>query len=169
MKKLIPILIMVALTCCDTMNAEYLNTTPVKSLDLNRYMGKWYEVARFDHSFERGLERVTAEYALNSDGTVKVTNSGYREDGSRSIAVGKAKTTDDPGILKVSFFWFFYAQYRVLELEENYQYALVGGTSSKYLWILSRQPQLDETTLQQILSKANERGYDTSKLIFVKQ
>ncbi len=123
-----------------------MDKTTVKQLDLERYLGTWYEIARFDHRFERGLVGVTANYSLRDDGKIKVVNEGYKKtlDGKHDVAVGKAKTTDDPGRLKVSFFWIFYADYLVLELGENYQWALIGSTSDKYLWILSRTPILDD-------------------------
>jgi apolipoprotein D and lipocalin family protein len=149
------------------------NHTTVKELDLNRYLGKWYEIARFDHSFERGLVGVTATYSLRSNGKIKVVNEGYKNtlDGKHSIAIGKAKVPDktQPGHLKVSFFLFFYADYFVLELDEKYQWALIGSSSDKYLWILSRTTQLDKNVYETILTKARERGYDIGKLIRVDQ
>jgi lipocalin len=148
-----------------------MNTTTVKELDLPRYLGTWYEIARFDHRFERGLQGVTATYSMRDDGKIKVLNQGYENtlDGKLSVAEGKAKTTSEPGKLKVSFFWIFYADYFVLELDENYQWVLIGSSSDKYLWILSRTPQLEEKVKNHILEKAKERGYDISKLIWVKQ
>lgn len=156
---------------CQSEKEMKLNIETVKNLDLQRYLGKWYEIARFDHRFERGMVGVTATYSLLDDGKIKVLNEGfeYAFEGKHSVAEGKAKLTDVPGVLKVSFFWIFYAQYRVLELDENYQWALVGGNSEKYLWILSRTPQLDDQTKGLILGKAEKRGYDISKLIWVKQ
>ena len=155
---------------CQT-NKEIMDTTTVKEFNLERYLGTWYEIARFDHRFERGLVGVTATYSMRDDGKIKVVNQGYKNelDGEHDVAVGKAKTTDIPGRLKVSFFWFFYADYFVLELDKNYGWALIGSTSDKYLWILSRTPQLDDATKNSILEKAGSRGYDTSKLIWVKQ
>ena len=145
----------------------------VKVLDIERYMGKWYEIARFDHKFERGKVGVTANYSLNDDGTILVVNSGYDGslDGELETAVGKAKQPNPayPGQLKVSFFWAFYAQYNILELDDDYNYALIGSSSDKYLWILSRMPQMSKRTLDVLLQKAKELGYDTSKLIYVKQ
>ena len=90
-------------------------------------------------------------------------------DGKLSIAEGKAKLTDEPGKLKVSFFWIFYADYFVLELDQEYQWALIGSSSAKYLWILSRTPKLDDNVKNMILQKAEERGYDVSQLIWVEQ
>lgn len=144
-----------------------IDNEPV-AIELNKYLGKWYEIARFDHSFERDMQNVTAEYKLLPNGNIKVINSGYR-DGVYRVADGKAKTTDTSGLLRVSFFMNFYSDYRVLMVDKNYEYALVGSSSPKYLWILSRTPHLDETTLQKIIDVAEQKGYNTDNLIFVKQ
>lgn len=159
-------------SCKTTQNT--LDTSTIKKLDLDRYLGTWYEIARFDHSFERGLVGVTATYSYRDDGKIKVVNAGYKNslDGLYNEAEGKAKQPrpqNEPGKLKVSFFWFFYADYFILELDENYQWALIGSSSEKYLWILSRTPQLEQETLDHILKKAKERGYNTDKLIWVEQ
>jgi lipocalin len=156
---------------CQTENKSKMNTATVKELDLNRYLGTWYEIARFDHRFERGLVGATATYSMRDDGKIKVVNQGRKNvlDGKLSIAEGKAKLTDEPGKLKVSFFWIFYADYFVLELDQEYQWALIGSNSAKYLWILSRTPKLDDNVKNMILQKAEERGYDITKLIWVEQ
>jgi lipocalin len=156
---------------CQNKKTEEMNTATVKELDLQRYLGTWYEIARFDHRFERGLVGVTATYSMREDGKIRVLNQGYRNslDGELSVAEGKAKLTDEPGKLKVSFFWIFYADYYILELEENYQWALIGSKSDKYLWILSRTPKLEDNVKNLIMHHANKRGYDTSKLIWVEQ
>lgn len=160
-------------TGCKTTKST-LDTRTIKELDLDRYLGKWYEIARFDHSFERGLVGVTATYSYRDDGKIKVVNAGYKNNlnGPYEEAVGKAKQPrpqKEPGKLKVSFFWIFYADYFILELDENYQWALIGSSSDKYLWILSRTPQLKPEILDYILKKAEERGYNTDKLIWVEQ
>ncbi len=145
--------------------------TPVGSLDLPRYLGTWYEIARFDHSFERGMTNVTAEYVLRGDGKVDVLNSGWK-DGKKKTAKGKAKQPDpekNPALLKVSFFLFFYSDYRILMLSEDYSVALVGSSSDKYLWILSRTPSLPQPVIESVIAEARNRGYDTSKLIWVDQ
>jgi len=156
---------------CQTENKSKMNTATVNELDLNRYLGTWYEIARFDHRFERGLVGATATYSMRDDGKIKVVNQGRKNvlDGKLSIAEGKAKLTDEPGKLKVSFFWIFYADYFVLELDKEYQWALIGSSSAKYLWILSRTPKLDDNVKKMILQKAEERGYDITKLIWVEQ
>ncbi len=150
-----------------------MDYSTVKDLDIERYMGRWYEIARYDHSFERGLVGVTATYSLRPDGKITVINQGYKEssDGRLNVAKGKAKQPDlsEPGKLKVSFFLFFYADYYVLELDTDYEWVLVGSSSEKYLWILSRTPELPDNTLHHILDLAKKRGYDINRLIMVEQ
>ncbi len=143
------------------------DVTTVSNLVLDKYLGRWYEVARIDNRFERGISNAFAEYSLNPNGTIKVVNSGVDiKTGRMKSAVGKAKTTSVPGLLRVSFFWIFYSDYRVLAVDENYNWALVGGSSSKYLWILSRISKLSEEDMALIISEASRRGYDTSRLIY---
>ena len=149
---------------------DFDNST-VGSFDLSRYLGTWYEVARFDHSFEKGMDNAMAEYILQDDGTVFVLNSAWRN-GMYKVAEGKAKYPDptgEPGALKVSFFMFFYSEYNVMMVDENYQISLVGSKTENYLWILSRTPVPDPDLLQMVLDEAESRGYDTSKLIWVDQ
>ena len=151
-----------------------IDNSTVNKLELEKYLGKWYEIARYDHRFERGLVGVTAEYSIRPDGKIKVLNSGYKEslNGPFSQAIGKAKIPNpekEPGKFKVSFFWIFYADYFVLELDDNYQWAVIGSSSDKYLWILSRTPQMEEQLYQGILDKIKGRGYDISTLIKVDQ
>lgn len=166
-------LVLFSLTECQSKKPDYMDYSTVKELNLERYMGKWYEIARYDHSFEKGLVGVTATYSLRPDGKITVLNQGYKNslEGSLNLAKGKGKQPDsrEPGKLKVSFFLFFYADYYVLELDDDYKWALVGSSSDKYLWILSRTPQLADETLQHILGLAKKRGYNTDKLIMVKQ
>ncbi len=154
-------------------NNTMINTETVKELDLDRYMGTWYEIARFPHSFEKGLVGVTATYSKRDDGKIKVINKGYKNslNGKLKIAEGKAKipNLNEPAKLKVSFFWFFYGDYFVMELEENYQWAVIGSDSDKYLWILSRTAQMDDDTYNMLLDKIKARGYSLDKLIKVEQ
>jgi apolipoprotein D and lipocalin family protein len=161
-----------SLSCTKT-NSQMIDKTTVKELDLNRYLGTWYEIARFPHSFEKNLVGVTATYSLRDDGKIKVLNQGYKNtlDGELSVAEGKAKIPDksQPGKLKVSFFWIFYGDYNVLELEENYQYVMIGSSTPKYFWILSRTPQMDAATYEMLLEKARKRGYNLDKLYKVPQ
>lgn len=149
-------------------SAPKVDNSTVKSVDLNRYVGSWYEIARFDHTFERGLSYAMAKYTLRDDGKIDVLNTGIK-DGRAKDAEGIAKTTGVPGLLRVSFFGPFFGDYRIMMLDEDYQYVLVGGSNHKYLWILSRTPQLKESTRTLILAEAERRGYDTQKLIWVKQ
>ncbi len=151
-----------------------IDTKTVDQLELNKYLGTWYEIARFQHSFEKDLVGVTATYNLRDDGKIEVVNSGYKNtlDGEYTQATGKAKipNTSKPGQLKVAFFLFFYADYNVLVLDsENYQYALIGSSTPKYLWILSRTPQMDEATYNMLVEEARKRGYDTGLLFKVPQ
>lgn len=147
------------------------NVRPVENFRLNDYLGKWYEIARLDHSFERGLTRVSAEYTLRDDGGVKVVNRGYSaKEGKWKDIEGKAYFVQNPdqGYLKVSFFGPFYGSYIVFELDHGqYQYALVSGPSTSYLWILAREPKLDDGLRDELVKKAAARGFDTNALIFV--
>ena len=147
------------------------NNSPISDFNLGRYLGTWYEIARFDHSFERGMDNVMAEYLLRDDGKIDVFNSGWKN-GKFEVAEGKAVYKDPegkPGAMKVSFFWFFYSEYNVMLVDEDYQISLVGSKAEKYLWILSRTPEADPDLLNMVLSEAESRGYDTSKLIWVDQ
>jgi apolipoprotein D and lipocalin family protein len=145
---------------------------PVEKFSLDRYLGKWYEIARLDHSFERGLENISAEYSSRNDGGVKVVNQGYSEENKEwERAEGKAFFVDsnDQGYLKVSFFGPFYGSYIIFELDkENYQYAFVSGPDSSYLWLLSRTPTISEDIVDKFIEKSKTLGFDTDKLIYVK-
>lgn len=148
-----------------------MNTTTVSNLDVNRFMGSWYEIARYEHSFEKGMTHVKANYSLLPDGTIRVLNSGMKN-GKKKEIEGKArkkKGSNSNSKLEVSFFLWFYSDYFVFELDDNYQYAVIGSSSDKYLWILSRTPQLPQSTINNLLVKIKKRGYDTSKLYFVPQ
>lgn len=145
-----------------------VDNSVVNNFDLNRFLGSWYEIARFDHKFERGMEQTRATYILREDGKVAVLNTGIK-DGKHSEAKGVAKLTDTPALLRVSFWRPFYSDYRVMMLDSDYQYALVGSGSDDYLWILSRTPQISDNVKAALLTEAQKRGYDTDKLIWVKQ
>ena len=144
---------------------------PVGGFELQRYTGKWYEIARLDHSFERGMQQVTAEYSVNDDGKVTVLNRGYiAEKDKWKSAKGKAAFADasDVGFLKVSFFGPFYASYVIFDLDkENYEYAFVSGPDTSYLWLLARSPTLAPDVIERFVSKAKALGFDTDGLIFV--
>ncbi len=144
---------------------------PVKDFELNRYLGKWYEIARLDHSFERGLSKVSAEYSLRDDGGVKVVNRGFDQDKNEwNEAVGKAFFIGEPNIgqLKVSFFGPFYGAYNILALDkEGYQYSLVAGPDRSYLWILARSPKLDQSIVDSLVAEARWLDFPTEELIYV--
>ena len=147
--------------------------TVIDNFELSRYLGKWYEIARLDHSFERGLEQISAEYSMNADGSVKVINSGFKiETGELDQAEGKAHFIDSPqkGSLKVSFFGPFYGSYNIIELDkENYSYVMITGPNRDYFWILSRTPTLPQATLDKLIEKAKHLGFATDQLIFANQ
>jgi apolipoprotein D and lipocalin family protein len=150
-----------------------VNVEPVKQFEAAKYLGKWYEIARLDHSFERGLSKVTADYSMRDDGGIKVVNRGFKADGNEwKESVGKAYFVGAPdvGFLKVSFFGPFYGSYIVFDLDQpGYQYAMISGPDTSYLWILSRTPTMDEATKKRLVAKAQALGFDTAKLIYVSQ
>ncbi len=144
----------------------------VQNFDVNRYMGKWYEIARLDFRFERNLINTTADYTLSDNGTVRVENRGFDTlKNEWSLAIGKAKLVGkkQEAMLKVSFFGPFYSPYTVIAIDPQYKTALVAGKNLKYLWILSRTTTIDETTKQGFLKVAEDYGYVTKNLIWVKQ
>ncbi len=147
------------------------NVRPVEGFEIPRYLGTWYEIARFDHSFERGLSEVTATYSMREDGGVRVINKGYsQKKGEWDEAEGKAYfvSNSSTGHLKVSFFGPFYASYVIMALDkENYEYALITGPDKDYLWILARTPSLPKKTVDMLLAIAEQAGYDTNKFIWV--
>lgn len=146
---------------------------PVKNFNVSRYLGKWYEIARLDHSFERGLSNVAAEYELRSDNGINVINRGFlAEENKWKVAEGKAYFVGsrDEGHLKVSFFGPFYGSYIIFDLDqENYQYAFVSGYNTSYLWLLSRTPTVSEAVKERFVEKSKELGFDTNALIFTEQ
>ncbi len=145
--------------------------TAVQNFEKDKYLGKWYEIARFDFRFERNLDNTTAEYSLNPDGTIKVLNKGYNfKKQMWDSAEGKAKFvgSESEARLKVSFFGPFYAGYNVVDIDKDYQTALVYGSSTKYIWILSRTKTIDNATKNRLLEKAKKDGYDVSQFIWVK-
>lgn len=144
---------------------------PVDNLDVNRYLGTWYEVARLDHSFEAGLSDVTAEYSLRDDGGISVLNRGFSsKEGTWSSAEGKAYFVEDKtqGHLKVSFFGPFYSSYVIFELDKaGYEYAFVSGYNRDYLWLLARSPQVSDEVISNFIQTSKEQGFNTDELIFV--
>ena len=166
------VFLVLLMVSCQSQDMKIDNSV-VKELNIERYLGTWYEIARYDHKFERGMVGVTANYSYREDGKIRVINKGYKGslDGEESVAEGKAKIPDPavPAKLKVSFFWIFYGDYFVMELDEEYQWAIIGSKTDKYLWILSRVPQMDADLYKDLLTKLTKRGYDVSKLIEVEQ
>ncbi len=167
------ITVAIIFSCVNSAKTQSSAMKTVDKVDLERYMGKWYEIARFPHSFEKGLVGVSATYSLKKNGKVEVINQGFKGSltGKMKRAKGFAKIPDPnvPGRLMVYFFWPFGGEYLILDLDENYQYVLVGSSSMNYLWILCRSTKMDDTTYNILLNKAESLGFDTSKLEKVPQ
>lgn len=163
--------LIVALTLVTACTGVPKGTTVVTDFELDRYLGTWYEIARLDHRFERGLTDITANYSLRDDGGVQVVNRGFDvEAGEWDEAIGKAYMVDAPdvGRLKVSFFGPFYGGYNILDLDvDDYQYALVAGPDRSYLWILARSPNLPDAVLQPLVEKARALEFPVDELIYV--
>jgi len=167
---LLPVLVLVLiLVSCQTIPK---GATAIKPFSREKYLGTWYEIARLDYKYERHLDHVTAEYGLKPNGLISVTNRGYHV-GKQTWkeSRGKAKPVGDPGEakLKVSFFGPFYSGYNVIAIDEDYRYALVAGKSTRYLWLLSRGKTMPEEVKAAYLAKARAIGYDTDRLVWVKQ
>ena len=161
MKNLSIILLLLFMLSCSSNKIEL---RALNDFESEKYLGKWYEIARIDNSFEKNLTNVTAEYSLNSDGTIKVINKGYDKIKNKEKTIeGKAKIIDK-GLLKVYFVPFFGADYNVLYVDSSYEYALVGGNTKNYLWILSRNGTLDDNIYDELVQVALERGYDVKLL-----
>ena len=146
-------------------NAE-LKTVP--SVDLNRYLGKWYEIARYPNRFEKSCASdVTAQYSLRSDGKIEVLNSCRKADGKLKASKGSAKVADKQtnAKLKVTFFWPFYGNYWIIDLDPDYRYAVVSEPGREYLWILSRTPKLDPAVYEAITARLRQNGFDPDRLI----
>jgi apolipoprotein D and lipocalin family protein len=145
----------------------------VSTVDLNRYMGMWYEIARLPNFFERKLKCTSATYTLRGDGKITVLNKGnYLTDPEKSTSsqgIAWVPDKNSPAKLKVQFFWPFSGDYWIMDLDKDYRYVLVGDPSLKYLWILSREKKMDETTYEMLLKKAIENGYDLKSIIRVEQ
>ncbi len=146
------------------------NAKPIEGFNQGRYLGKWYEIARIDHRFEKNMNNVTAQYSLNENGTIKVFNSGYdyvEKENKSATGTAKFRGDTNTAALKVSFFGPFYSGYNVIAIDKDYKYALVAGESLDYLWILSRNPAIPDDVKQDYLKKATAIGYDTSRLLWV--
>ena len=149
-------------------NSQKVDNSTVSAIDMDRFLGRWYEIARFDHSFERDMEFTTADYSLNDNGKLTVTNRGIKG-GKLKTSLGKAKLTEMPGLLRVSFFGPFYSDYRILKISDDYNMALVGSGSDRYLWVLSRNRTIPDEAKAMILNEAASRGYKVCDLIWVRQ
>ncbi|WP_333852207.1 lipocalin family protein [Epilithonimonas sp.] len=144
----------------------------IQNFDSEKYLGKWYEIARFDYRFEKNINQVTATYSKNADGTIKVENKGYdyvKNEWKQSTGEAKFVNSENEARLKVSFFKPFWAGYNVVDLDDDYKYALVAGKNLDYLWILSREKTIPDNIKNRFLEKAKAIGYDTSQLIWVEQ
>jgi apolipoprotein D and lipocalin family protein len=159
--------------CSTTQERDMIDRSVVEDVDLERYAGVWYEIARFPHRFEKDLVGVTATYTLREDGKIGVLNQGYKGsfEGKLKKAKAKAKVPDpaQPGRLKVYFFPLVGAEYNIMVLDEEYRYALVGSSTPNFLWILSRTSRIDEATYEMLVEEARRRGYDVSMLQKVPQ
>jgi apolipoprotein D and lipocalin family protein len=167
---LIIISISLVLISCKSAN-KHLDVVQV--VDIQKYSGKWYEIARLPNKFEKGLECVSANYTLIENGKIEVLNQGYSTHDHSKIETAKGKAyipdKNEPAKLKVTFFWPFYGDYWIIYLDENYQYALVGDPSRKYLWILARRKTMEEITFQKVLGIARTKGFDVDKMEKIKQ
>lgn len=166
MKKFISLLFVLLSACTGIPE----NIQPVKEFELNRYLGRWYEIARLEHSFEKGMSNVTADYSLGEDGSVKVINRGYLADKQawkQAEGIAYFMQQPDVGYLKVSFFGPFYGSYIVVDLDKKaYQYSLVTSSDKSYLWILARTPRLSPEIQAELIAKAKALGFETEKLIY---
>ncbi len=148
------------------------NLEPVSGFDLNRYLGKWYEMARYDHRFEKGLSSVSAEYRLNADGTVKVLNRGFNDSERKweeAVGIAKPEGAENTGFLKVSFFRPFYASYKIVYLSPDYTEAIVAGPTYRYFWILARNPALPENDLNRLIRVAEKLGFQKEQMLLIDQ
>ena len=169
-------LLALGLAACQPPSGRESDAPPlqtVENVEIERYLGRWFEIARYDHRFERGCAGVTADYALRDDGLIAVTNTCYQDglDGNARTASGRARIADATtnAQLKVSFFGPFWGDYWIIDLADDYGWAIVSEPGGRYLWILSRTPQMDEDTLARRLDWLEAQGFDTSRLIRVEQ
>lgn len=168
------IICLLALSACSTVH-QSLSTESISAVDnfeLEKYLGKWYEIARFNHKFERYLDNVTATYSIDEDGDLYVLNRGYNtknEEWEEAEGKGKIPDIQKPAELRVSFFLFFYSDYKIIALDEDYQWAVVTTNSKEHLWILSRKPVMEDEIYGRLLKFTKEQGFMSNLLIKVKQ
>ena len=168
-------LVAIALSACSVFGSRHpvgnpSVPEPAKAVDIDRYLGRWYEIARYDQSFQKGCEAVTADYSLRADGSIDVINRCRKPDGTFSQARGRAKVAGQSGAkLKVSFFGPFYGDYWVLDRADDYGWSIVGEPSGRYLWILARDATPAEPVVQKLVGRARNLGYDTSLLLYTRQ
>jgi len=163
---ILPIVLLILIGC----SKPYPPLNTVQQVDIQKYLGTWYEIARYEHYFEQGCRDVSATYTLKKNGDIKVVNRCSKEDGEKNEAIGVAYAVDDTkSKLKVSFFRPFYGDYWIIMLEDQYRYAVVGDPSREYLWILSRTPKLEKSIKDKILQKLPELGYSADPLVWTPQ
>jgi apolipoprotein D and lipocalin family protein len=168
-------LVAVALSACSILGSKHpvgnpSVPEPAKTVDVDRYLGRWYEIARYEQSFQKGCEAVTADYSLRADGSIDVVNQCRKPDGTLSQARGRAKIVSQSGAkLKVSFFGPFYGDYWVLDRAEDYSWSIVGEPSGRYLWLLARDATPTAPVVQKLVGRAQRLGYDTSLLRYTRQ
>lgn len=168
MKKLKFILLFLFIFSCA--KSSQTNNKAIANFDVSKYLGKWYEIARYNHIFEKNCQKVTAQYSLLENNKIQVINKCFKN-GEEKIATGKAHFVGDKNIahLKVTFFWPFYGDYKVIYLDKNYSNAIIDGGSYDYFWILSREKKLTKHQLEKLILKAESFGYERKKMIFVEQ
>ncbi len=161
------LIVIIGLFSCSTIPKDAVAVTP---FDKEKYLGKWYEIARFDFKFEKNLNNTTAEYSLNKNGTIRVENRGFntkKKEWKQAIGTARFVESEDVAMLKVSFFGPFYSGYNVISIDTAYNYALVAGKNLDYLWILSRDKTIPDSVKASFLKTAEKVGYNTSELLWI--
>ena len=168
---LLPLSCVLLFWACKTSSQKKI-IQPVTDFDINEYLGEWYEIARFDFRWEKDIKNVRANYSLNKNGSIKVVNSGYnykKNTYKKSVGKARVKSDEQAAALQVSFFEPFYSDYTIIAIDSEYQYSLVAGKNTKYLWFLSRTPDMPEEIKNEYIKIAESYGYDLSTLIWTVQ